>query len=123
MERIPPQTIVIMDDDKGVTCPDFMSTCSEEETPVVWEGESSFSGIETTELTVVGPENAIPDMKKCGAGQGHRCCIFMVLSPSGLRCERFGSMRFDLILMSHNMMAKRRPVKMFPACQDLEDDQ
>lgn len=118
MNRIEPQTVVEVDGKRGVTCPDIMSCCAEWETPVVFDGESSFQGIQTDRLTIIGPENAvITDPEKCGAGLGRDCCIFLTCGPKGFECDRFGDLRFQLIMKSGSFTAKRKPTAMFPLCQ------
>ena len=98
----------------GVVCPDLVNCCTPEETPVVYEGETGFLGTETVELEILGPENAVPDPQRCGAGQGENCCIFLTCGPNGFCCERFSSLRYDLIFKT--MSAKRQPVEMYPGC-------
>ncbi|KPJ56860.1 hypothetical protein AMJ49_03545 [Parcubacteria bacterium DG_74_2] len=105
---------------KGITVDDFpgsMSCCLPEETPVVYEGDTASLGTLTKDLEVIGPENAIPDPKKCGAGKGKQCCIFLVVGPSGFQCQRFGSDRWNLIFNKAKMTAQREPTELYPHCQ------
>lgn len=99
----------------GVVCPDMMGCCSDDETPVVYSGVTHFEDTATSELEIIGPENAIADPKKCGAGKGAACCIFLTCGPEGFCCERFSSLRHTL--MFKDMSAKRNPAEMFPRCQ------
>lgn len=119
MERIKPQMIVTdASGRRGVTVPDMpgmMSCCSPEETPVVWSGEKSFFGMLTSRLSIVGPEDAKADLKKCGAGQGTECCIFLTMGSKGPCCERHSDMRTSLIFKTMN--AKREPIETYPDCQ------
>ncbi len=120
-ERILPQMRVQQKETgrTGTTCPDCMGCCTDQETPVVWDGTDSFSGTYTDELVVLGPENAVAD-EKCGIGRGSDCCIFAVLDASGLKCGRFGPLRFDLILDANKMTARREPTAPYPDCKLLE---
>ncbi len=113
---IPIQTVVRYDGQLGVVCPDFMNCCEPGEIPVVYDGASGFMGTDEALLEVVGPENAIADPKKCGAGREADCCIFLVVGPKGFECERFGSLRFTLIFKKDTMHAKREPTALFPRC-------
>lgn len=117
LARIKPQVVVEHNGRRGVTCPDFMTCCEEWETPVVFEGESAFTGVSTEELTVIGDENAKADLHKCGAGRGRACCIFLTVGPKGPDCERFSEMRFRLIFRKDTMTAQAEPSEPFPACQ------
>lgn len=119
MTRIKPGMIVEREGQRGVTVTDLMSCCHEEETPVVWYGAKGFKGTWTDELTVIGPENAVAEPTKCGAGKEAACCIFITAGVKGFVCERHTDMRHSLIFRS--MSAKRHPVKPFPECQDLTD--
>lgn len=122
MERIPRQMVVQnkKTGKKGVTVddtPGMLSVCSDEETPVVYEGDTGFDGTLTTDLKVIGPENAVADLKKCGAGKGKQCCIFLSVGRNGPDCERHGSLRFDIIMRKEKMNAKREPTEPYPKCQ------
>ncbi len=116
-DRIAPQTLVEGPDGRrGVTCPDLMACCPSGTTPVVWDGEDAFEGTETGTLKVLGPERAQPDARRCGAGLGQDCCIFLTLGADGFCCERFGSLRHTLMFRKETMSAKRQPTALFPAC-------
>lgn len=121
MERIPRQ-IVVRNKQTGKTgvtvddAPGMLSCCSNEETPVVYEGYTAFMGTPTDILEVMGSENAKADLKKCGAGT-ENCCIFLTVGRSGPECERFGQLRFDIIMRKESMNAKREPTKLYPKCQ------
>lgn len=114
--RLSQQQVVEWDGRRGVTCSDFMNCCSPDETPVVFDGESAFIGVLTTQLVVIGPEHAVPDPKRCGAGQQAQCCIFLTVGPTGFECERFSSLRHTLIFKKSTMSAKREPVILYPGC-------
>jgi len=120
MERIPRQMVVRnkKTGKKGVTvddAPGILCCCSDDETPVVYEGDTAFKGTPTEDLEVIGPENAIADFKKCGAGRGKQCCIFLTGDRPG--CERFGQLRFDIIMRKEKMSAQREPIEPYPKCQ------
>lgn len=118
--RIKPQTVVEHGGRRGVTVsdlPGMLSCCADWETPVVWEGESFFSGTNTDELAVVGSEDAQADFEGCGAGQGPECCVFLTVGRDGPSCERHGSMRYDIIFRVDKMTAKRQPVELYPSCK------
>lgn len=57
MERIRRGVVVEHNGKRGVTVDDFMSCCAVWETPVVYEGDTSFKGTMTTELKVIGLED------------------------------------------------------------------
>ena len=121
MERIPRQMVVRnkKTGKKGVTVDDLpapLDCCLPEETPVVYEGETVVVGTLTEDLEVIGPENAIADLKKCGAGTD-KCCIFLTIGREGPECQRFGPLRFQLIMRKEQMRAQREPVELYPACQ------
>lgn len=120
MERIPRQTVVRnkKTGKKGVTiddAPDVVHCCSDEETPVVYEGETTSKRTRTEDLEVIGPENAIADMEKCGAGTGRKCCIFLTGDRPG--CARFGELRFYILERKKQMKAQREPTEPYPKCQ------
>lgn len=118
MDRIKSGMLVTRHGMKGVTVDDMAGCCSPEQTPVVYDGETSFEGVLTEELHIIGPENPVADLVKCGAGSS-KCCIFLTAGPQGMCCERHSDLRYTLIFKT--MAAKRHPKKLFPACQDLED--
>lgn len=55
------------------------------------------------------------DIKKCGAGQGERCCVFLVLDEKSFCCMRDTEM--GGFLFSRNMGARRAPIVPYPECQ------
>lgn len=112
---IQPRTIVEHKGIKGVVVSDQFGCCTSDETMVVFEGTTHGQGTLTTELKILGKENAIAKPDLCGAGKGDDCCIFLTCGANGFECERFGSLRISLIMK--NMVAKRNPSEMFPACQ------
>jgi len=102
----------------GVTCSDLpgpLSCNGPDEVSVVYEGTTCASGTDYRELVIVGPENAVADLHKCGAGRGEEACIFLVVGSNGAGCQRFGNLRWDLVFRT--MSAKRHPDKLFPKCQ------
>ena len=114
---IPIQTLVrhIPTGKIGVVVSDFMACCTDSEVPVVFDGTNSFAGTLEGDLKVLGPEQAIPDFKRCGGGQGARCCRFLVAGARGLECERFGHLRYMLIF-KRDMTAQRDPTALYPSC-------
>jgi hypothetical protein len=112
-------TVVEHEGKRGVVVDDFMSCCGAGETPVVYYGDSGFTGTPTAELQIIGPENPIADPQKCGAGD-KRCCIFLTLGVTGWNCERHGTLRYALIFAKSRMNASRHPVAKFPYCQSEE---
>ena len=102
----------------GVTCEDLSGPFScngPNEVSVVYDGTTYAMGTDYRKLEIIGPENAVADLIKCGAGKGEEACIFLVVGPKGAECQRFGSMRWDLVFRT--MKAKRNPDKLFPNCQ------
>ena len=102
----------------GVTCRDIpgpFSCNGPDEVSVVYDGTTVTSGTDYRVLEIVGPENAVADLNKCGAGRGEDACIFLVVGPNGAECQRFGDLRWDLVFRT--MRAKRHPEKLFPKCQ------
>ena len=118
--RIPTGHVVTRKSDgtKGVTCGDPWGCCLPNETPVCYDGTEAFLGTLTADLTDHGPENAIPDMGKCGVGQGAECCVFLTMGQGGFCCERFTGLRWTL-LFKDGMTAKRKPTAMYPDCMDI----
>lgn len=108
----------------GVVVSEPWETCVVEEFPVVYgvvyEGETALLATFAEDLEVIGPENAIADMEKCGAGKGKECCVFLVFGgrDGKLVCGRFESgIRWNLIAREGKMKAKRHPTEMYPKCQ------
>ena len=101
----------------GVVVDDSFGCCSKEEVPVVYEGVTYSSGTPLENLEDLGPENARADLKKCGAGQEEKCCIFLAIGKNGVECQRFGSLRISIILRKESTTAKREPTQLFPNCQ------
>lgn len=119
-DKIPIQTVVRnkKSGSTGVVCPDLggmLSCCADDEVPVVYEGASAFCGTPFDQLEVIGPENAVADLRKCGAGQEEKCCIFLTMGASGPECQRFGNLRWNLVF--RKMSVKREPAELFPSCQ------
>ncbi len=121
-DKIPIQTVVKnkKSGSMGVVCPDLggmLSCCTDDEVPVVYEGVSASCGTLFGRLEVIGPENAVADLKKCGAGQEDNCCIFLAVGANGPKCERFGNLRWTLVFRKSSMVSKREPTELFPHCQ------
>ena len=119
---IKPQTLVKNKKDGrvGVVITEPWGCCVSGEFPVVYEGTDSFLGTFAKDLEIIGPENAIADPKKCGAGKGKECCIFLVFGgrDGKFGCGRFESgIRWTLIEREGKMNAQRHPTEMYPKCQ------
>mgnify|MGYP001561541257 FL=1 len=115
-----PKTIVKNKKDgiTGIICPDMAGplNCNDpEEVGVVYDGTTCTSGTDWHDLEVIGREEAVADLQKCGAGRGKDACIFLAMSASGPSCERFGGLRWTLVFRI--MRAQRHPEKLFPNCQ------
>ena len=115
-----PKTVVRRRDNGvlGVVCPDLpglLSCNGPEEVSVVYDGDTAALGTDWRDLELVGPENAVADLEKCGAGRGEDACIFLTVAGGGAVCERFGAMRSNLIFRTMN--AKRNPAQLYPRCQ------
>ncbi len=101
---------------KGVVITDRFGVCSPEEILVVYDGTSSGLGTDHESLEIIGPENAVADLEKCGANT-KECCIFLTMAASGPECDRFGSLRDNIIFRENQMNATRHPTQMYPECQ------
>lgn len=109
----------IKDNREGVVVFDPWACCTDEEIPVVYDNQEGFLGTLIGDLKDLGPENAVPEPDRCGAGRGADCCIFLVCGANGFECQRHGSMRYSLIFKT--MTAKRSPTAPFPKCMTFED--
>ncbi|MFH0951551.1 MAG: hypothetical protein V1765_03735, partial [bacterium] len=74
-ESFVPKTIVKRKDngDIGVICPDLsppLDCNGPEEVSVVYEGSNLAFSTDWQNLEIVGQEDAVADLKKCGAGRG-----------------------------------------------------
>lgn len=103
-------------DRTGTVCPDLMGCCDTDEVAVVWDGLNTFTATAEKHLTDLGPENAIPEPKACGAGKGDDCCVFLTVGANGFECERHSSLRWSLVFK--DMSAKRDPTEPFPQCMN-----
>jgi len=101
----------------GVVVDDPFGCRGSGEVPVVYEGTTHFKGTNFEDLEIIGPENAIADLKKCGAGLGKDTCIFLIIGSKGPECQRFGELRYDLITRKSSMIANREPTELYPKCQ------
>lgn len=89
---------------------------------VRWNDRWDVTAAPEYDLEDLGPEDPQPDFRKCGAGQGRKCCLFLTAGPSGPECERHGSLRTILLIRRPSMNAQRVPVRPAPDCQDVDDD-
>ena len=102
----------------GVTCQDILGPFScnlPDEISVVYDGTAIALGTDYRLLEILSPENAVADINKCGGGKNEEACIFLVIGHDGAKCQRFGDLRWNLILRT--MRAKRHPEKLLPKCQ------
>ena len=102
----------------GITCwdlPEPLSCIGPDQVSVVYNNTTVSVRTDYRKLQIIGPENAVADLDKCGAGKGEETCIFLVIGHNGAECQRFGSLRWDLIFRTMNV--KRHPEKLFPKCQ------
>lgn len=109
----------------GTLFPTFYMLLSDEddELSVAFDGQEGGTTLNCFEgsrdaFEVLGPENATPEPKKCGAGKGEACCIFLTLGINGFNCERFGENRYSL--MFRKMNSKRKPTEAYPNCMNQE---
>ena len=101
---------------QGVVVSDPFGCCGSNEVPVVWDGDDSFVGTDYRLLEVVGPYKPQIDPQRCGTGRGEDCCIYLVCGAEGFECQRFGSLRYNLIFRKEKMNAKRQPERLYPNC-------
>ena len=104
------------DGDQGVVVLDGFGACAPGEVPVVFEGNTFFTGVHHSVLEVIGPENAVPDKERCGAGRGEECCRWLMMGEGGFICGRHHRMRDAIIFRAHTMGAKRNPTEAYPNC-------
>jgi hypothetical protein len=93
---------------------DTFQCCTGNEDLVVYDGTDFGSGTDRSLLVEVSEKKPIPDPIKCGAGRGSDCCIFLSFGSNGFECERFSSLRDNLIFKT--MVAKRHPKEPYPVC-------
>ncbi len=110
----------------GTVCPDLpgpLSCIGSGEVGVVFDGSTCSEATAIGDLNDLGSEDPQPDPQKCGAGREAECCIFLTVGPNGFVCERFTSLRWDLVLKK--MSAERHPPEPYPACMihEGEDNQ
>ncbi len=104
----------------GVIVSDIYGCCDNTEEPVVYDGSTAFLGTDKGILeSAIGPK-PVPDVRRCGAGKGADCCIFITVGKDGPCCERFTSMRDTLILKTRDMTAQRNPTEPYPECMKFE---
>lgn len=102
----------------GVTVTDMFNVCGPYEIAVAYDGTTTFTGTHIEVLEELGRLENIPDPKKCGAGYGTGCCIFLAMGPGGWRCERYSSLRHELQMRKDKMNAQREPVEPYPECMN-----
>jgi hypothetical protein len=107
---------------KAMTMPTISMLLSDgdSDTSIVFDGRSGSATLNcfadgAKQFKIVGPDPAVADLQKCGAGKGADCCKFLVAGVNGVECARFGTMHYDLVFRTMN--AKREPTKFYPACQ------
>ncbi len=102
--------------ERGIVVADIMDCCSEGELPIVYDGDTAFTGTRIDRLEIIGKYDGKADQEKCGAGKGSDCCIFLMVDKTGFCCERFGVFRNQLIFKSMN--AQRHPKEVYPDCMN-----
>ena len=93
---------------------DSFRCCDDTEELVVYDNSSYGSGTNREILEEISDTFPIPDLETCGAGKGDDCCIFITVGAEGPTCERFTSLRDNLIFKTMN--AKRHPEEPYPRC-------
>ena len=93
---------------------DSFGCCSDEEELIVYERTNTGLGTDREILEEMEETIPIPDLVKCGAGKGKECCIFLTISDDSPCCERFISMRDQLLFKT--MSAERDPIEPYPEC-------
>jgi hypothetical protein len=118
-EMLPAKTLVehVPTGRRGATVSDLASACGPDEVPVVYDGETAFEGTSTAEIKVLGPDDAVADLVRCGAGRGAECCIFLVVGAGGPECARFTrGLHWTLVFRREQMQARREPRALYPGC-------
>ena len=110
----------------GTLCPTicFLTSDGDDDLSVVFDNEKTTTTLNCFDggreaFRVVGQENARPIPRKCGAGKGADCCVFLTCGADGFSCERFSSMRDTLLFKTMN--AKRNPSEPYPNCMVFSD--
>jgi hypothetical protein len=119
VSRIPIKTLVRnkTTGQSGGVINDGFGCCTEDEVLVAYEGDNCVRPTRIDQLEIMGPDNAKPSPGGCGMCLDDKCCIYFTLTPRGFICERFGYLRTSLLFRRHDMVAKRCPTELFPACQ------
>lgn len=114
-------------DRMGVVCPTSQFLQEDGPLSVVFEGNNHSTTVLCMggdgAFEVIRRENAVADLKGCGAGQEKECCIFLVVGSNGPECQRFGHLRETLQFRKSKMVAQREPVEPFPECQIFGQEQ
>lgn len=63
-----------------------------------------------------------PNFKKCGAGRGAKCCVFLTMGAYGFQCARNGPLDPGIRQRQPNMKAKRIPKEDYPNCMIFEEE-
>lgn len=101
---------------EGFAIRDSFQCCDEYEELVVYDNTNVGCGTLKSLLVEIPFIVPIPDLKKCGAGKGDKCCIFLTVGKDGFNCERFTELRDALIFRTMN--AKRDPKEPYPHCMN-----
>lgn len=108
---------------QGIVVEDICKSCNDNEVIVIYEGEQLGDMTDTSLLENLGQEHARADLRKCGFGQGDKCCIFLttprvpIYNPTDCQCERFGPLRNEIIKNLEGKTSKRWPTEPYPRCQ------
>lgn len=116
---IPYQTIVREKLGKrrvGIVCPAAPTLDDEDGVTVVFPPLTVAVTVNENLLEIVGPESAVADAEKCGAGHGKLACMYLIAAKDGLRCDRFSVDRW-LLYFALRSRGLRNPTEAYPACQ------
>lgn len=84
---------------------------------------ASLLGVPAEEVTLSDSiEPVEPDFKKCGAGRGSQCCVFLVMGPWGFQCARKGPLDSGIRRSVPRLKAKRIPTEDYPGCMIFEGE-
>ena len=115
------------DGERGVVAQSPLAIYFPGEVAVLWEDgfdQEVSSFYDPAELTSVGREEPVADLKRCGSGRGAECCIFLTMEGEGPTCQRFLSLHAMLLERAKKgeMGSRRIPKELFPNCQLLDGE-
>ncbi|MBI4414645.1 MAG: hypothetical protein HY566_00210 [Candidatus Kerfeldbacteria bacterium] len=101
---------------EGIVCPAAPGLEDEEGVAVVFPPSTVAMHVREDRLEIIGPENAVADEAKCGAGRGKRVCMFLTFADGALGCDRFSEDRWPVFFATRSQN-RRQPTEAYPACQ------